>query len=76
MRGAILSGAFDIRPLVRLSRRHYGFDLAYSYDPSVHKESEIYIDPWDGTRMVNDNMSWALAKVRTLATVCRFDRGH
>ena len=63
MRGAVLSGAFDIRPTSRKSRRHYGFSLDHRFDPAIHDRNEVFIDPWSRKEAVKEQMTWELAKV-------------
>jgi len=52
----------------RKCRRHYGTSYSAEFSARKHKESDSYIDSYDGIKRVSKQMSWLLATGQDLPT--------
>lgn len=63
VRGAALSGLYDIQPTSRRSRRHYGFAYVETFDPLRHRPEDKIRSAWHSGWGGHGNLKWELAKV-------------
>ncbi|KAF7196935.1 Heat shock 70 kDa protein 12B [Pseudocercospora fuligena] len=62
VRGAALSGYFEVQPTSRRSRAHYGFSVHQPYDRVRHRPKDQFVWDWDGSLRADNMMEWQLAK--------------
>jgi hypothetical protein len=70
VRGAVakaLQGDVNIIA-TRKNRRHYGTSCNHVFDASIHKESDAYVDEYDGVKRAENQMDWLLKQGKDLPT--------
>ncbi|KAK8161276.1 hsp70-like protein [Phyllosticta citrichinensis] len=62
VRGAALRGLEGIRPVTRLARRHYGYDINKPFREGIDPESSSYICKYHRTKRCRNRLDWQVSK--------------
>ena len=70
VRGAVVKGLQGDTNVVatRKNRRHYGTAISTTFDPRKHRESDSFIDKYDGRKLAGCQIDWLLKQGRDLPT--------
>ncbi|KAE8370730.1 actin-like ATPase domain-containing protein [Aspergillus caelatus] len=62
VQGAALRGLEGLQSTTKRCRRHYGFCYGIPFRDGIDNESDAYVHPYSGTKMVAGIMKWMIAK--------------
>jgi len=65
VKGAALRGLEGIKPTKKRCRRHYGFDIKYSFREGIDPPEDASYDAFDGLKYCIGMVEWQIIKVRT-----------